>query len=195
MSAPASATALDRFLALPEDEKLIREFDEGTVIEMAPPNLIHSFVAARLCALLHAALGGSRDWRIGQGAGFKLGPAAFRIPDVFVARTTTIEATRSVHGWLEGTPELCIEIVSPNNTAADLDRKIRQFLEAGAHSVWAVYPATRHVVVHRTGGAIHDFGSGDRITDPELLGDDAIEVDAIFEVVPESFNEDGGETS
>ncbi len=40
-------------------------------------------------------------------------------------------------------PEICVEVVSPGNTAAEIERKVELYLTKGAHEVW---------IVHQDGG-------------------------------------------
>lgn len=35
-------------------------------------------------------------------------------------------------------PEICVEVVSPSNSKAEMVRKVAQYLRAGAHEVWVV---------------------------------------------------------
>ena len=45
--------------------------------------------------------------------------------------------------------ELAIAVLSPNDTASQVRRKVRQYVAAGAQCVWVVYPETREVEVWR----------------------------------------------
>ena len=48
---------------------------------------------------------------------------------------------------------MAVEVVSPSETAAILDRKVRRLLAAGDSEVWVVYPETRTVHVFRRSGS------------------------------------------
>ncbi len=176
----AALTSLERFLALPDDETVIRELDDGRILELPPPQYVHGLVAPNLVHELKKALAGG-ELRVVQGPGFRLSEQTMRIPDVFVIRKDVGESMGLFHGWYEATPELAIEVVSPGERAWDLDRKLQQFLKAGVKVVWAVYPETRHVVAQRNDGSISDFKSGDRVTEPGVLGDSTIAVDDLFD--------------
>jgi Uma2 family endonuclease len=55
-----------------------------------------------------------------------------------------------VKKWLEGSPELVIEIKSPSNTKAELhDKAMTTFAGAGAVEFWIVDAETATVLVHR----------------------------------------------
>jgi Uma2 family endonuclease len=53
---------------------------------------------------------------------------------------------------LAGGPEPAIEIVSPVETAQDLNRKVDLLLKGGSTAVWVVYPEEREVHVFSPGG-------------------------------------------
>ncbi len=179
----AALSPIEQFLALPDDERVVRELDQGEVREMAPPQRVHGLVAPALVRLLSSIFPPSGKSSIGQGPGFELGEDCLRIPDVFVINRKRFEQMPCIRGWYQGAPDIAVEVVSPNDSARDLDRKIHQFLRAGAQSVWAVYPEARHVVVHRGDGSILDYREGDSIQAPDLPADASIAVNAVFEGV------------
>ena len=67
---------------------------------------------------------------------------------------------------------LAVEVVSPSNTAKDMQLKVKEYLEAGALEVWLVYPDTR---------TIYLFSAARR--DPQVFGD----ADTFNSVVGKSF--------
>jgi Uma2 family endonuclease len=46
--------------------------------------------------------------------------------------------------YFQGSPMIAIEVVSPGNTADEIDLKVTAYLNHGALEVWIVYPRTRH---------------------------------------------------
>ncbi len=183
--AASALTSLERFLALPPDETVIRELDEGRILELPPPLMIHSIVVTRLGAVLSAIFGPTSDCWVAEGSGFRVGRETMRIPDVLVIRKSALESMERFHGWYEGAPDLAIEVVSPGNKARDLDRKVQQFLHGGSVAVWIVYPDTRHVVVHRNDGSITNYPAGSEIGEPAVLVSAKVAVDDIFAGLPE----------
>jgi Uma2 family endonuclease len=52
-----------------------------------------------------------------------------------------------------------VEVVSPGDTAGEVEEKVQMWLAHGASLVWVIYPATRTVTVYRRDGsatALHD---------------------------------------
>jgi Uma2 family endonuclease len=54
--------------------------------------------------------------------------------------------------WWQGAPDIAIEVLSPGNSAEDIELKISQYLAAGAKSVWIVSPKARQVRICRADG-------------------------------------------
>src|SRR5690348_10027749 len=47
-------------------------------------------------------------------------------------------------------PDLAVEVLSPSNTSAEMNRKIAEYFDAGCRSVWIVDPSTRTVHVYES---------------------------------------------
>jgi Uma2 family endonuclease len=58
-----------------------------------------------------------------------------------------------VEKYLPFAPDLAVEVVSPTNTASEIQLKVDQYLAAGTRLVWVVYPDLRKVSVFQPGGA------------------------------------------
>lgn len=50
-------------------------------------------------------------------------------------------------------PDLAVEVVSPNDKAAEIHAKVNKYLQHGTRMVCVVYPATKTVEVHTSTGA------------------------------------------
>ena len=75
-------------------------------------------------------------------------------------------------------PDIAVEIVSPSETAADLERKVEAYLEAGTKEVWVVYPDGQNIYLHTPSG-IRRLSATDRLTTP-LLPDWSIAISDLF---------------
>src|SRR5712692_7544972 len=145
--------SVEEFLDMPEREGVRLELDEGRIIEMPAPSPLHCALQAQFSYWFSAWVARtSADCWVLSNPGFLLETATVRIPDVCVIRKSSFASMQRVRGAIRGAPELAVAIVSPHQDAADLDLKIRQYLNAGASAVWAVYPKTRHVLVYRRSG-------------------------------------------
>jgi len=88
-------------------------------------------------------------------AEYRLGPRTLQRPDVSIAYPGhPVESDD-----LMGAPILAIEVVSPSNTAEEMDRKVKNYLANVGAEVWVVYPKTRSVWVYHPGRAEEFRGS------------------------------------
>lgn len=83
-------------------------------------------------------------------------------------------------GHLRVIPDLVVEVVSPNDIASDLERKLRDYLRAGARLIWVVYPESRTVRIERQSGVASRLGAGDTLTGEDVLPGFELPVDALF---------------
>ena len=78
-------------------------------------------------------------------------------------------------------PDLAVEVVSPSNSASDIQAKIFDYLDAGARLVWVVYPETRTVAVHRTRAEARFLTDADALDGGDALPGFRLEVARLFE--------------
>ena len=173
---------VEKFLELPDQEGLIRELDEGRIIEMSAPSFPHAVIVATIAYLLRVFVEKTgAQFIVAQGSGFALVADTMRIPDVFLIRKPAARDAPVIRGGaLAVPPDLAVEVVSPSDSAGDLDRKVHQYLAAGTPLVWVVYPVTKNIMVYRKSGERQEFAVGQQVSDPELLPGLSIPVDKIF---------------
>lgn len=144
------------------------ELDEGALVTVTRPTPRHGKVCARVITLLttHCDQTG-QGMVMGNDSGFVLGrtPDTLRGPDVAV-----VLADRAQHldmdAWGEGAPDLVVEVISPSDRPAAIQRRISQYLDAGCQLVWVLYPGRRCAVVYDASGRVQVLGE-----DGELMGD------------------------
>lgn len=147
MTSAIQILTLEEFLALPEEapDGSHYELSEGELITLSPSGHRHGVILANIAHLLRSALDRSKYVVAGGEAGFLLRAAKERAT-VRGADVAVTKRSASVPvGLFPGAPFVAIEVVSPTNTAEDLERKIQQYLSAGSQEVWVVYPETKHV--------------------------------------------------
>lgn len=82
-------------------------------------------------------------------------------------------------GHIAAVPDLVVEVISPNDIAADVAEKIAEWLAAGVRVLLEVFPATRAVREHRPDG-IRLFRAADTLALPDLLPGVSAPVAALF---------------
>jgi len=123
------------------DEPGKRELIDGEVIELPPPRLNHSRISQWFFELLRTVLPASRVLHEG---GYRIGGGWLQ-PDASVMQPDQ----KVENGYAIGSPMLAIEVLSPSNTALQIDRKLALYFEEGAREVWVVNPKRRSMTAYR----------------------------------------------
>jgi Uma2 family endonuclease len=170
----------EAFERLPDGDGLHREILEGELQILPPAKSKHSKIASNLFELLFPL----RQHGLGRvflEAGYKLSeaPATWIQPDASFLRMERIHETAD-DGYFIGAPDLAVEVVSPSETARDLQRKVTLLLAGGSQMVWVVYPETQTVTVHLPDGTSSTRNIGDSLTAPQLLESWTLPVNALF---------------
>ena len=84
-------------------------------------------------------------------------------------------------GFPVGAPDIAVEVVTPSDTAAEVARKVAEYLSAGSQRVWVVYPEGHRVLIHRSDGSVLSYTDNGVITDEELLPGFSLSLSEIFE--------------
>lgn len=129
-----------------------RELVRGVVREMPPAGGEHGGLTSNLEIALGAYVKAHRLGRVfAAETGFVLGrdPDTVRAPDcAFVTRERV--PVPLPKEFLSLAPDLAIEVVSPSDTAEDVNEKVAEWLKAGVRLVWVVHPRTRTVIMHHS---------------------------------------------
>ena len=172
------------FWAMPDDPGHRYELVDGELIDMdgAPR---HGRVTGHIFRLIdsHVERVGL-DLDVGVSAGFQMSPHTLRFPDVHVTDWARMAAyDEDAGGFPHFAPDVAIEVVSPSNTPAELDRKTVEYFANGARAVWIAYPVPRTVAIRRPGRP-EEVYRGDAMLygDPEIPGF-ACRVSEIFAVL------------
>ena len=170
---------LAEFLALPDDEVRGCELLNGRIVKkqywrdtehgMNPRSLNHSLSMTYTASVLREFVDTRDLGRVLTTPSFLVGAARdqSRKPDVaFVAGVMPTEP----EAILALVPTLAVEVISPNNTAEEIEAKVCEYLAAGTQLVWLTFPESRMVIAFgQEGGAV--FRPGDTITaEPALPG-------------------------
>ena len=176
------------FLALPDDEVRGCELLEGRIVKkrywrdtengMNPRSMNHSLSITYTASVLREFVDAGNLGRVFSTPSFLVGANRdqSRKPDVaFVAgqMPTELEAILAL------VPTLAVEVISPNNTAEEIEAKVKEYLAAGTQLVWLTFPESRMVIAFwADGGAV--FKAGDTITAEPVLPGFACPVSDLF---------------
>jgi len=174
MTATGIRMTADDLLRLPDDG-IRHELIAGELHELALEGGEHGYVAGHATGCLRLFL--EQRSEIGGGffaaeTGFRLSrdPDNVRAPDVAYVGPDRLAEARA-RGFPELAPDFVVEVVSPNDTAAEIQQKMDEWLHAGVRLAWVLYPATRSAMVYRPDRAVDLLHADDTITaEPVLPG-------------------------
>jgi Uma2 family endonuclease len=129
----------EELLRLPDDGKRY-ELVEGKLKEMAPAGGRHGSVVATLTILVGQLREGAAA---GRGARGEDGVQDLPEPADGARRTSpswreSASPRRPPEGYWDLAPNLAAEVVSPNDTAAEIQSKVQMWLDAGTRLVWVL---------------------------------------------------------
>jgi Uma2 family endonuclease len=139
------------FMALNRDGHRY-EIVNGELIDMGNSGAKHGYV----CSILMILLGGYvRIQKLGamfdSSTAFKMKSGNKRSPDIsFVAKERLQGLDDIPDGFLEGAPDLAVEILSPSNTVEEIHNKLVEYFENGSRLVWVINPKEKYVLVYRS---------------------------------------------
>lgn len=136
------------------DEELLRLPHDGHKYEllegeltMSPVFATHGVVSARILILVgnHVEahdLGEVYD----SSTGCRLSPKLLLSPDVAFVSKARLKALRPAEGFLQGAPDLAVEVLSPSDRMVEVHRKLDHYFAHGTRLAWLVNP--RHEQIH-----------------------------------------------
>lgn len=106
-----------------------------------------------------------------------------RDPDTVRASDVAyLRAGRDVgDGFIEGAPDLAVEVLSPGDRPGYVREKVCEWLEAGAQAVWVVDPKARSVTVHEGARESRVIGSEDTLEGGRVLPGFTLELRELFD--------------
>ena len=133
------------------------ELHHGEVAFVTFPVRQHKELQRRLRRMLEA-LPGAQGYIVDTE--FPYRPLAEN--EVWGADVACLSAARydSIDKWLEGSPELVIEVKSPSNTKAEMhDKAMTTLAGTGAAEFWVVDAETKTVLIHRKSSGMRVYGA------------------------------------
>jgi len=146
---PAPGTATERdVLAIYNREKRLYELVDGVLVEKAV-GYTESYLAMLLGHFVQSFLE-QHDLGIiaGEAGMLKLSRGLVRIPALsFISWSRLPGRKLPVRPIPHLAPDLAVEVLSKGNTKKEMERKLRDYFEAGVKLVWFIDPAERSVQV------------------------------------------------
>ena len=165
---PKQKVTPEQLLAMPDGVNF--ELVDGELAERHVGVLsgeVEGIVFAQLYTHCHATNSG-RVWTGTTGCRcYPNSPDKIRKPDVTVVRRERFLPEHYGDGFLTIRPDLVAEVISPNDSAYEVQEKVEEYLAIGVPLIWIVYPATRVVEINRPNGTVTKLYANDEITGAE----------------------------
>lgn len=161
----------------------------GVVVEKPPKGVIGAWIASELAAHLRAFVVASGHGKVFFEALFRLGPdLPRRRPDVAFVSAGRWPVARLIPcvEALDLVPDLAIEVVSRNNAAPDVERKLGEYFRAGVRRVWLVYPTERSAYDYDGPKSVRRLVEGDELEGGGLLPGYRLALAELFEPIETS---------
>ena len=165
------------------------ELVRGELRVTPPAGAPHAMAARNLVHLLDShtapcALG----WVFPDGTGYELVrlPHTVRVPDVSFVRAGRLPKEGVGPGLLKSPPDLAVEVLSPNETASELEEKLGDYASAGTPLVWVVDPVLRTVKIVAADAPVRRLREGDTLDGGGVIPEFSCAVAAVFEGIARS---------
>jgi Uma2 family endonuclease len=177
---PGTATEQDAIQCEARQNRLC-ELVDGTLVEKAV-GYHESIIALAIASLL-------RKFVIPKNLGFvsgsdgmmRLFPGLIRMPDVAFASWSRFPGGRlPAEPAPSIAPDLAIEVLSVSNTVGEMERKRREYFEAGVSLVWMIDPRQRTAVVYTSPDEYTEYSESDSLTGGEVLPGFTLSLSELF---------------
>ena len=184
-SRPTAPITLEQFYEITGDRKA--DLVDGVILyestdPVSPAARRHGSISMRIAT---AVAGWGYPRAVGElfdgATGFVLRrePPLVRCPDVAFLATRRMSPD-DIDLPIQLAPDLAVEVLSPSNTAAEMLRKLNDYLGHGVRLVWIVDPETRSVAVHSPDRPPRWLGVDDTLDGGDVLPGFATPVASFF---------------
>jgi Uma2 family endonuclease len=167
LETPTKKLTEEEFMALPDDGRKY-ELVDGEVKEV-PTGGRHGELELSISWMLKAAAKSAGGRLFGPSTGFQMAGGNIRSPDVSFMKKDRLPGGEAPEGFIDGAPDLAIEIISPSENRSDMLAKVIEYLDSGAQQVWHVFPEAQRVVAYRSLDDITTLHSSDTLEASDLL--------------------------
>lgn len=170
MATEAKLMTAEELLNMPDDG-MEHELVRGELTTMPPPGLQHEEIAAHLVLTFGPFVKAHGLGRVFGGPGFIIerNPDTVRAPDFAFIAAGRLPSGEATAGYPQLAPDFLVEVVSPGDTAAEVQDKILQWLEAGVRMAVALYPKRHSIAVYRSATDIRLLGADDVFDGGDVL--------------------------
>ena len=182
-----------RFQPLPgtatEQDVLRIQAHEGRLYELVEQVLVEKGMGFRESVLAMALISALRQFVrphnlglvTGEAGLMRLAPGLVRIPDVaFISWSRLPERRVPTEPIPDLVPDLVVEVLSESNTPGEMQRKRREYFEAGVRLIWLIDLKTRTVDIYTDIERVTSRGEADTLDGGLVLPGFTLELRALF---------------
>ncbi len=168
--APGTATEQDVTAALEGPEKRICELVDGVLVEKAVGSK-EGLLAGIVIQLLWNHIQEDDLGVVVPGDGpLRLKIGLVRVPDVSFISWDRIPGGVFPDDPIAAlVPDLAVEVLSESNTKSEMERKLRDYFEAGVRLVWFIQPKTQTAAVYTSPTKLRRVGKDGSLTGNDVL--------------------------
>ena len=146
------------------------ELVDGELVKMSPSFIPEARVVRTILLLLGTFVTQHRLGEVfGPDLGYELTPHRVRAPDVSFVRAEKLVAYGNPQEFAKVVPDLAVEVISPEVKYGYLQRKIRDYFEAGVRLLWIVDPEIQTVTVYHSPLDLRILTAADALSGEEVL--------------------------
>ena len=160
------------------------ELDAGRWVPMTRNTWRHGRILINTGTLLRLYTRENPGFSVAGGdPGTKLqqNPDTLRGPDVAVVKKSREPSGKGEAGWLEGAPDLAVEIAGDAQSVSDLNEKALEYLAAGARMVWVIDPDPMRVLIFLPPDHVSILSKADVLEGGDVLPGFSCRVSELFE--------------
>ena len=154
MAAGWTLVSVEEYLAT--SYKPACDYLDGVLRQKSLPTRKHSLIQTFLCQLINTGFPG---FEAVSELTARIHERRYLVPDVAVQRKNHIQdpyPLEPIH--------LCVEILSPNDTASETFAKCEEYLSWGVHMTWVLDPEFERAWEYRKGQRPHEIPPGGSLT-------------------------------
>jgi len=174
---------VEEFLAYPTPEGKA-ELVRGELRVTPPAGAPHGAAGANLVFALATHARHHRLGRVfGDGFGYQLIqlPHTVRVPDASFVRAERLPTEGLGPGLLKHAPDIAIEVLSPSETATELQEKLDDYRAAGTALIWVVDPIRRTIMIVAAEQPVRWLREGDVLDGGSVVPGFSCPVSDVFE--------------
>jgi Uma2 family endonuclease len=189
MSTTTRLITADELLVMPHRDEYGNdcrlELIRGELKVMSPSKPLHGIVCAEIAAELRDFV---RKLDLGVVVGAETGFIVERDPDTVLGVDAAfisherLSAIEDLDKFAPFAPDMAVEVMSPSNTAREMEKKVALYFAAGARAVWVFNPKKKTVATYAAPTDVRILGEQDTLDGGDVLPGFKLELSKLFAV-------------